>query len=153
MAFHQRDEIPRRVARERRAAEVGVRRFEVVGADVDVGEVAAATARDADLLGDLLGVALGPDGGHRDDAGVAVGRQILHDAQAECAGDAEADRLETLERLLRPHLLAVLFFCLLLLAILRRRPRLAACAARRGRCQAISRPMASSPRTMKYQVP
>jgi hypothetical protein len=52
----QVDEIARRVARERRAAEVGIGRVEVVRSDVDVGEIAAAAARDADLLGDLLGV-------------------------------------------------------------------------------------------------
>jgi hypothetical protein len=50
------DEIARRVARERRAAEVAVPGIEVARADLDVGEVAAAAARDADLLGDLVGM-------------------------------------------------------------------------------------------------
>ena len=58
--LHQRDEIGRRVARERRAAEVGVGADEVlvrrVRIEVAVGEVGAAAARDADLLGHLLAV-------------------------------------------------------------------------------------------------
>src|SRR5207344_1051366 len=56
MALDEIDEVARRVAGQRRAAEVGVPGVEVARADVEVGEVAAAAARDPDLLGDLLGV-------------------------------------------------------------------------------------------------
>ena len=56
--LHQRDEVLRRVARQRRAAEVRVVAQEVLvrraRVEVAVGEVAAAAAGDADLLGDLL---------------------------------------------------------------------------------------------------
>jgi len=51
--LHQRDEVSRRVARERRAAEVGIRRKEIAVGRVQVGEVAASTPRDADLLAHL----------------------------------------------------------------------------------------------------
>ena len=53
----QRDEVGRRVARERRAAEVRVLGEEVLGPRAQVGEVAAPAARDQDLAADL-GVAL-----------------------------------------------------------------------------------------------
>ena len=50
VALDERDEIARRVARERGAAEVGILRQEVRRVGVQVGEVAAAAAGDADLL-------------------------------------------------------------------------------------------------------
>jgi hypothetical protein len=56
VAPHQRDEISRRVARQCRPAEVRVGRQELRRRGVAVGEVAAAAARDADLLGQLLGM-------------------------------------------------------------------------------------------------
>ncbi len=46
----QRDEMARRVARERGAAEIRILRQEVCRTGADVGEVAAAAAGDADLL-------------------------------------------------------------------------------------------------------
>jgi hypothetical protein len=48
--------MPRRVAGQGRAAELGVARQVVGDAHVQVGEVAAAAAGDADLLGELGGV-------------------------------------------------------------------------------------------------
>src|SRR5258706_6894033 len=53
VALHERDELARRVARQRRAAEIRVARDEVAVRGVDVGEVAAPAARNADLLADL----------------------------------------------------------------------------------------------------
>jgi hypothetical protein len=52
----QIDEVARRVAGQGGAAVVGVRGVEIRRPGVEVGEVAAASAGDADLLGDLLGV-------------------------------------------------------------------------------------------------
>ncbi|MCY1372177.1 hypothetical protein D9M69_593630 [compost metagenome] len=94
--LHQRDEVGRRVARERRAAEVRVLAQEVfvrrARIDVAVGEVGPAAARDADLLRHLFAVvehqhaqaALARDTGtektgrtRADDDGV----EILHGAQ------------------------------------------------------------------------
>jgi hypothetical protein len=51
VALHQIDELLRRVARQRRAAEVGVGRRELSRRGVAVGEVAASAAGDADLFG------------------------------------------------------------------------------------------------------
>jgi hypothetical protein len=56
MALDQGDEVARRVARQGRAAEVGIGRVEVRRAGIDVGEIAASAAGDADLLGDLVRV-------------------------------------------------------------------------------------------------
>jgi hypothetical protein len=60
MPVHERDEVGRRVARQRRAAELRVAAHEMpvrrAHVQVAVGEVAAAAARDADLLGHLLRV-------------------------------------------------------------------------------------------------
>src|SRR5258706_4278752 len=53
VALHERDEVARRVARQRRAAEIRIARDEVAMRGVHVGEVAAPPARDADLLADL----------------------------------------------------------------------------------------------------
>ena len=50
--FDERKEMAGRVARQRRAAEVRVLRQELCGARVQIGEVAAAAAGDADLLAD-----------------------------------------------------------------------------------------------------
>ena len=52
----QADEIARRIAGQGRAAEVGIAREELLRTRADVGEVAAPAARDADLLGDALGM-------------------------------------------------------------------------------------------------
>jgi hypothetical protein len=51
--FYQCQKILGRVAGQRAAAEVRILRHEVLPAGVDVGEVAAAAAGDADLLGQL----------------------------------------------------------------------------------------------------
>ena len=56
MLGHERDEVLWREARQGGAAEVWVLRQIVGGAGADVGEVAAAAARDADLLADRLGM-------------------------------------------------------------------------------------------------
>jgi hypothetical protein len=60
VALQQRNEVLRRVARQRRAAELRVLAHEVLvrraRVEVAVGEVAAPAARDADLLGHLLAV-------------------------------------------------------------------------------------------------
>jgi hypothetical protein len=61
VALDQGDEVGRRVAGEGGAAEVRIRRVEVPCIDRGVGEVAAAAARDADLLADALGVIDGDD--------------------------------------------------------------------------------------------
>ncbi len=53
---HQIDEVLLGVARQRRLAEVGIRREEGMGPGLMVGEVAAATAADEDLAARLLGV-------------------------------------------------------------------------------------------------
>jgi hypothetical protein len=55
MALDQRDEVGGRVARQRRLAEVRVRRQEVLRADVQVGEVAAPAAGHEDLLAHAVG--------------------------------------------------------------------------------------------------
>ena len=51
--LHQRDKVARGVTGECRAAKVRVFRKEVLGSAVDVSEVAAPAARDADLLAEL----------------------------------------------------------------------------------------------------
>src|SRR5436190_22925471 len=56
VGFHQIDELLRCVAAERRDREFGVPGNEPIGPRVDVGKIAAATARDADLLAGRLGV-------------------------------------------------------------------------------------------------
>ena len=48
--FDQVDEVPRRVARQRRSAEVAVLRKEIFRPGMDIGEVAAAPARYRDFL-------------------------------------------------------------------------------------------------------
>jgi hypothetical protein len=53
---HQLDEVPGRVAGQRRLAEVRVGRQEVGRCGAGVGEVAAATAGHQDLLADLVGM-------------------------------------------------------------------------------------------------
>jgi len=78
VALQQLDEVGRGVARQRRAAEVGVVAQEMLvrlaRVELAVGEVAAAAARDADLLGDL-------------------GRMVEQQhAQAELAGHAGAEQ-------------------------------------------------------------
>lgn len=72
MALEQPEEVARRIARQRRAREMRIRRQIVVGAGVQVREVAAAAARDADLLGEP--------------------RRVIdqHDAAAELPGDRGA---------------------------------------------------------------
>jgi hypothetical protein len=52
----QSDEVLRRETGQGRAAEVGIAREELCGAGLEVGEVAAAAARDADFFGDPIGV-------------------------------------------------------------------------------------------------
>ncbi len=56
MLFHQRDEVARRVARQRGAAEIGVRGKKILRPCIDVGEIAASAARDADFFAQLFGV-------------------------------------------------------------------------------------------------
>jgi hypothetical protein len=56
MALNESDEISRRVAGERGFRKVGVCGEEIVGARVEVGEVAAASAGDEDLFADAVGV-------------------------------------------------------------------------------------------------
>ena len=50
VAFHERDEIRLRVASQRRDAEARIARDEILRRGVDVGEIAASPARDADFL-------------------------------------------------------------------------------------------------------
>ena len=52
----ERDEVGGRVTGERGLREVGIGREEVFGATVEVGEVAAASAGDEDLLARAFGV-------------------------------------------------------------------------------------------------
>jgi len=56
MTLHQRDEGRGLEARQRGKAEARIIREEVLSARVNVGEVAAATAGDSDLLARLFGV-------------------------------------------------------------------------------------------------
>ena len=77
----QRDEVARRVARQRRAAERRVVGQEVRRPRVAVGEVAAAAAGDADLLGDLRRVV------EQQDPQAA----LPGDGRAQQAGGAGAD--------------------------------------------------------------
>src|ERR1044072_4090726 len=56
MFFDEGDEVSRRIAGQGRLAEMRVLGNEVVGAGVQVGEVAAPAARDRDLLTNALGV-------------------------------------------------------------------------------------------------
>ena len=56
VAFDQFDEMPRRVARQRRLAEVRVRRQVVGRRRAGIGEVAASAAGHQDLLADLVGM-------------------------------------------------------------------------------------------------
>ena len=51
--LHHRDEIPRRVSRQRRFGEVRIRRHEILRRGVPVGEIAASAARDQDLAPNL----------------------------------------------------------------------------------------------------
>ncbi len=79
--FHQRDEVGRGIARQCTLAEVRILGQEVGRRGVDVGEVAAAAARDTDFLGQLAGVV---DQHH---ALAALGRR----GRAHHAGGARAD--------------------------------------------------------------
>ncbi len=81
VALHERDEVLRRVARERRAAEVRVVGQEVGRPRVAVREVAAAAARDADLLAHLRRMV---DEQH-------ARTELAGDAGAEEAGGAGTD--------------------------------------------------------------
>lgn len=56
MTLHQRDEGRGLEARQCGKAEARIVREEVLSARVDIGEVAAATARNADFLARLFGV-------------------------------------------------------------------------------------------------
>ena len=53
MALHQLDEIARGITCQGRFGEVRVGGEKIVGAGVEIGEVAAATSRDQDLAADL----------------------------------------------------------------------------------------------------
>ena len=50
MLLDECKEIRRRVARQRRLREVGIRREEILGLAVEVGEIAAAAAGDENFL-------------------------------------------------------------------------------------------------------
>ena len=56
MALHQRDEIPLRVARQRRLAEVRIGREKIFRRDVEVGEIAAAAAGNENFFADAIAV-------------------------------------------------------------------------------------------------
>ena len=56
LRFDEHDEIGRRVATERRAGEVRVRRQEAFGHGAQIGEVAAAAARDQDFFARRIGM-------------------------------------------------------------------------------------------------
>ena len=56
VALHQRQEILRRIARQCRSAEMRVLGEEIGGAGADIGEIAAAPARNADFLRQALGM-------------------------------------------------------------------------------------------------
>ncbi|MNT63618.1 hypothetical protein D3C72_2014500 [compost metagenome] len=56
VALHQRDEVLRRVLRQRRAAEIRILRHIAVMTGVHIGEVAAPATGNADLLRQLGGV-------------------------------------------------------------------------------------------------
>src|SRR5437868_5943981 len=87
MAFHERDEIPRRVALERRAAERGIGREVIRMRCVEVGEVATAAAGNSDLLADLLVVI-----DEQDPAAPLPRRGGAHHARGPGADDGDVER-------------------------------------------------------------
>ncbi len=86
MAVDERDEVARRVARERRRRERRIAGQEVRRADVPVREVAAAAARDADLLGELRGVV-----DQHDRAAAASGHGRAHHAGRAGPDDGDVE--------------------------------------------------------------
>ena len=109
VAVDQRDEVARRVARERRAAEVRVRGEVVRRAGADVGEVAAAAAGDADLLADRVVVL---DQQHA--ASALPGRRRAHHAGGAGADDDDVEvsdhrRLSALRPAASLHRIAIAY--------------------------------------------
>ena len=84
----QGDEVVLRVARQRRLAEVRVGREERLGPRLEVGEIAAAAARDQDLLADLLGMVE-----QQHPAAALAGAQRAHQAGRAGADDDDVERL------------------------------------------------------------
>ena len=78
----QGDEVVLGVARQRRLAEMRIGRQERLGPAAEVGEVAAAAARDQDLLADLVGVLQ-----HQHAAPALAGAQGAHQAGGAAARD------------------------------------------------------------------
>jgi len=56
MLFDEGEKIFRREAGERGFGEIGIGRVEILGPGMNVGEIAAATTGDEDLLADAVGV-------------------------------------------------------------------------------------------------
>ena len=83
VGFNQGEEVLRGVAGERGAGEVGVGGEEVFRAGVEVGEVAAASAGDEDLLAGLVGVV--------EDEGAASAVGGVHGAE-EAGGSGAEDQ-------------------------------------------------------------
>ncbi len=86
--LHEPDEIRGRVARQRRFREVGIGREEIVGPRVQVGEVAAASAGDQDLLARPLRALQ-----HRDTASAAARFDRGHQARGAGAEDEDIEIL------------------------------------------------------------
>src|SRR5690606_23484157 len=84
VALDQLDEVRRRVARQRRLAEVRVRGDVVAGAGAGVGEVAASAAGHEDLLADAVGVLE-----HARAQPAATGGDRAHEAGGAAADDQD----------------------------------------------------------------
>ena len=82
MLLDQRDEIGGGVTSQRGFGEVRIRRDEVFRAAVDIGEIAAAPARDQDLLANTVGVLQ-----HRDAAAALAGLNRAHQSGGAGAKD------------------------------------------------------------------
>ena len=87
MALDQRDEIGRRVARQRRLAEMRIRRKEIRRRRAGVGEIAAAAAGHQDLLADPVGML-----DHQHAPAAPTGRDRAHQAGGAAADDHRIER-------------------------------------------------------------
>src|SRR6202008_265364 len=88
VAFDEREKVLRAIAAERRFGEMRIGRQEAIGRAVEIGEVAAAAARNQDLLSRTLGMV------EQQDAAAALARgQRGHHAGCACAEDY---RVETM---------------------------------------------------------
>ena len=86
MPLDEANEIRRRVAGQRRFSEVRIGREKIVGLRVQVGEVAAASAGDEDLLPGPLGTL-----NHRDAASTTTGFNRGHEASCAAAEDEDIE--------------------------------------------------------------